>query len=74
MVELVDLRAKITRETAAALEAEHLASGVDKSEIARDVLHRWAADRIHSCRLLVAELAREGIDARLNGNRGKGRA
>ena len=74
MVELVDLRAKITRETNAALDAEHSATGVDKSEIAREVLHRWAMDRIHGCRLLVEALTREGIEARINGKAGKARA
>lgn len=74
MAELVDLRAKITRETNAALEAEHDATGLDRSEVVRDVLHRWAMDRIHTCKLLAAALAREGIDAGLNGNSGRRRA
>lgn len=74
MADLVDLRTKITRETSAALDAEHAATGVDKSEIAREVLHRWAVEKIHGCRLLVEALAREGIEARIGGRNGKARA
>jgi len=63
MVELVDLRAKITRRCAAALAAEVKATGVDQSALVRDILEKWADERIHGCNVLVAELHREGLDA-----------
>ena len=74
MPELHDLRAKITAETAAALEAASESTGTDKSELVREILDKWAAGRIYECRLLVAALEREGLGARINGARGKGRA
>lgn len=38
---LIDFRGKITTETHVALEALHRATGMDRAEIAMDVLHRW---------------------------------
>lgn len=56
---LKDLRAKVTPETDAVLEAVNRASGKDKSEIVREVLHAWASQKILEAtmthRLLVAE-------------------
>ena len=73
-MDLVDLRAKITRRAAAALEAEHLSTGVDKSELVRQILETWAASKEHYCTLLLQSLAREGLEPRVNGRPGKGRA
>jgi hypothetical protein len=74
MTDLVDLRAKITRRASAALEAEHLATGVDKSELVRQILEQWAQGKEHYCNLLLRSLEREGLEPRANGGRGKGRA
>lgn len=51
--ELKDFRGKITGETDAVLEAINRASGRDKSEIAREVLHKWAIDQIHTASLIT---------------------
>lgn len=51
--ELKDLRAKVTKRTDAVLEALNRSSGRDKSEIAREVLDKWAADQIHSASLIT---------------------
>lgn len=51
--ELKDFRGKVTQETDAVLEALNRSSGRDKSEIAREVLHKWAVDQIHSANLIT---------------------
>ena len=38
---LIDLHAKVTPEADAVLEAVQRATGKDKSEVVRDVLHKW---------------------------------
>lgn len=58
---LIDLRAKITVETDAVLEAIHRTTGKDKSEIIRDVLHKWAAAEIHASNVLTQILLRKEI-------------
>jgi hypothetical protein len=58
---LVDLRARITARTHAALDARHRATGKDMSEIAREVLEGWADLEIHASNVLQKTLQREGI-------------
>jgi predicted DNA-binding protein len=58
---LVDLRGKITHETDAVLDAMSKASGRDRSEIVREVLADWAAQKIHEASLLDMALRREGL-------------
>ena len=74
MADLVDLRAKISRRSAAALEAEHLATGVDKSELVRKIIDEWACRREEYCSLLIAALQGEGIEPPFGGGQGQGRA
>ena len=69
---LKDFRGKVTAETDAVLEALNRATGRDKSEIARDVLHRWASDQIHAASVMHQLLKSEGlpgIDSGAAGNR-----
>lgn len=68
---LKDFRGKVTAETDAVLEALNRATGKDKSEIARDVLHRWASDQIHAASVMHKLLQAEGlpgIDSGVAGN------
>lgn len=60
-IPLVDLRIKITPEVAALLEVLHNSTGSDKSELARDVLHKWAVKEIRASMMLHAELKVKGI-------------
>ena len=46
-IPLVDFRCKVTPEIDSLLEAKHRITGLDKSEIARDVLQKWAVAEIH---------------------------
>lgn len=58
---LIDLRAKITPETHAVLEALHRTTDEDKSEIVRRELHLWAMRHINTANVLQNVMAREGI-------------
>ena len=68
---LVDARIKLTHEADAMLEVQHQITGKDRSEIAREVLHRWAVKEIHASMLLHAELERKGILGDYEGGQGK---
>jgi hypothetical protein len=68
---LIDFRGKITHETDAVLEALHQATGLDRSEIARNALADWAEAKIHEASLIDQRLRREGlrgIDGGMRGN------
>jgi hypothetical protein len=69
-MELRDLRAKVTVETDAALDAISRASGRDRCEIVREVLHAWALQKIDESRLLLHRLDVEGLTARDDGKPG----
>jgi hypothetical protein len=58
---LIDMRCKVSPATDALLETMHRTTGRDKSEIARDVLHKWAEKEIHAAILLRTELNSKGI-------------
>lgn len=60
-LELIDARIKITPETDCVLDSLHVASGKDRSEIARDVLHEWATRHIHESNLLARNLKSRGL-------------
>ena len=67
---LIDLRAKISVEADAVLEAVQRSTGKDKSEVVRDVLHKWACSEIHAASVLQSILQREGIQASDKGSAG----
>lgn len=60
-LELTDARIKITLETDVVLEAKHRASGRDRSEIAREVLHAWAEKELMESELTMKLLKANGI-------------
>ena len=72
-IELKDFRGRITPETDAALDGISRATGQDRQEIVRDILHGWAMKQIHAAsvmhRLLQAE-GLKGIDGGVSGNAG----
>lgn len=59
--DLKDLRTKITLETHCWLEAEARATGRDKAEIAREVLHHHALRKIREAEILDGLLKSEGL-------------
>lgn len=69
--DLKDLRAKVTPRTNAVLEALNRATGRDKSEIAREILDKWAAEQIHAASLIDRMLAVEGEPGIAQGTTGK---
>lgn len=66
-IPLIDLRAKVTPEADAVLEAVQRATGKDKSEVVRDVLHKWAMNEIHAASVLQSILQREGLSGASGG-------
>lgn len=60
-IELKDFRGKITGETDCVLEAINRVTGRDRSEIAREVMHRWALEEIEKHSVLTRLLRSEGL-------------
>lgn len=71
--ELRDLRAKITVQTDAALDAHSRVSGRDRTDIAREILHKWALEQVAIATLLDARLRAEGMGAAEEGTTGRTR-
>lgn len=65
--ELRDLRARISVETDAVLDAVCRSEGRDRSEIAREVLHAWALQKIAFADSLARRLEAEGISGSRDG-------
>jgi len=62
MAELLkDFRGKITAETWCFIEVEHRMTGADHSAIVRDVMHKWATDKLEAARLAHRILEGEGL-------------
>lgn len=68
---LIDFRGKITTETHVALEALHRATGMDRQEIARDVLHRLASEQLYASSVMQKLMTAEGLSAACPGHRGE---
>lgn len=60
-LDLKDLRAKITVEADCAIEAVSRVRGVDRSEIVREVMHRWALQQIETCKVMHNLMRSEGV-------------
>lgn len=70
---LKDFRGKISTETDAVLEALNRTTGRDKSEIARDILHKWAVEQIHAASVMHQLLESEGLPGIAGGATGNRR-
>jgi hypothetical protein len=68
--ELRDLRARINVAADVAIDVEAKRRGLDRSELVREILDLWAADKIHAAHALIDGLAAEGISAANEGGRG----
>lgn len=71
--ELKDFRGKITAETDCVLEAINRVTGRDKSEIVRDVLHKWASEKLTMHTVLGRLMQTEGLAAAHGGSSGRSR-
>lgn len=60
-IELKDFRGRITPETDCALEALARASGQERQEIVRNILHKWAKEQIHAATVMHRLLQAEGL-------------
>jgi hypothetical protein len=60
-VELIDLRAKISPEGDCALTAYARAHGLDKAEVAREVIHAWALKQMRNATILALQMKAKGI-------------
>ena len=58
--ELTDLRTKITSVTAQVLAGINMATGEDRSQIAREALHEWAVKKVHAARMIERLTRGEG--------------
>lgn len=70
-IPMVDFRCKVTPEIDSLLEARHRITGLDKSEIAREVLQKWAVSEIHTAMMVYSELKSKGILGDYEGVLGK---
>jgi hypothetical protein len=59
--ELKTLKLRVTPETDVALEAIARAFGRDKAAVARDVLHEWAAKKLHEHKVFHGLAQAEGL-------------
>lgn len=69
-IELKDYRGRISVETDCVLEGLSRATGRDRQEIAREVLHRWALEQIHAANVMHRQLQAEGLSGIGEGTRG----
>jgi len=59
--ELVDTRSKVSKRTDKALSAFSRARGLEKSELIREVLTKWADEQIHGAIVVQRLLRDEGV-------------
>lgn len=68
--ELRDLRARISVAADVTLDLECKRLGLDRSELIREILERWAWEKIHAAQHLIEGITAEGISAADEGGRG----
>ncbi len=71
---LHDFRGKLTAETAVALKAELTTHGGTEQDIVRQVMHEWAAKKIHAASVMSRLLLAEGLTGEDEGTVGQRRA
>jgi hypothetical protein len=71
--DLHDYRGRITPETHCALEAISRATGQDRQEIVRELLHKWALEQIHAASVMHRLLQAEGLSGIVGGIEGSAR-
>jgi hypothetical protein len=69
--DLRDLRTKVSDQTDIALEAHARATGKDKAEIAREILHAWGVEQFHIATLMNRLSRGQGFMGADEGNEGK---
>jgi hypothetical protein len=62
-----DFRGQVSDETHVVLESIRRVTGRTHQDIARDVLHQWACDRLHEATLMHRLANAEGIQTEPNG-------
>ncbi len=67
---LKEFRGKITAEADAVISTLAEREGQEKQEIVREILHRWALEKINEARLINVYLEREGLEGILRERRG----
>ena len=70
-LDLKEFRTKITVEADAVISSMAESSGLEKQEIARNILHDFAIKKINEFRLLDRHLEREGLSALTAARQGK---
>lgn len=65
---------KLTVEADAVVEAHARARDKDRTEIIRDVMHKWALEQIEIARLTEQRLRAEGVSGSSEGESGSERA
>lgn len=66
-----DFRGNVTDETHVVLESIHRVTKRTHQDIAREVLHQWAIDRLHEASLMHQLAKGEGIAAERDGGERK---
>jgi hypothetical protein len=66
-----DFRGNVSDETHVVLEAVRRVTGRTHQDIARDVLHQWAVDRLHEATLMHRLAKAEGIPTEASGGERK---
>lgn len=69
--ELTDVRSKVSRRTDKALSAFSRARGLEKSELIREVLTKYADEQIHGAMVVQRLLRDEGVLGELEGLTGE---
>lgn len=68
---LEDVRCKVSVEAKCALAAEAEAIGRKEADVLREIVERWASQRLHALNITQRRLAAEGIAGQARANEGE---